>query len=233
VSEAHAILHYAERPEHPHGTRESGCSEGPAARDVGACVDAAALADSRLGIALAVAAARLAGHDARALRLDTPPGGKPRWMQGPDFSISHASGIVVCAMLGDGAAVGCDIEAESAVSARDLRLVLDDAERGLLGCGALAPAVIWTRKEAALKWAGIGLRAVNEVRVTREGVIVAGRPLHCRSAMLPGGVIASVVSARAVAGIVVRRHDARALLGELRGCMRDVNRTPASDVQPW
>jgi len=231
VSETLAILHYAERPKHPPGAREPGGLDWPAGLRAGARIDADSRADSLLGLALAAAAARLAGHDVRALRLEAAPGGKPRWVSGPDFSISHAAGLVACAMFEDGAAVGCDIEAEQAVSARDLRLVLDDAERELLVPGALAPAAIWTRKEAALKWAGLGLRAVNEVRVTREGVIVAGRLLHCRTVMLPGGVTASVVGARAVAGIVVRRHDALDLPGGLRGYARDVNRTRASDVQ--
>lgn len=213
MSETLAILHYSERPEHPPraGTR----GDVAAVLCGGPRVDAQQRADSQLGIALAAVAARFAGHDLRTLRLSTAPGCKPRWVAGPDFSISHAAGLVACAVFEDGAAVGCDIEAEQAVGARDLRLLLDDTERALLASGVLTPAVIWTRKEAALKWAGLGLRAVNEVRVTRQGVLVGGRVLHCRAAMLPGGVTVSVVGTHAGAGMVVRRHDALDLLRAL------------------
>jgi 4'-phosphopantetheinyl transferase len=215
MSESRAILHYAERPAHlPASLERASLASLPAARagELRMRDEPARRLDSPLGIGLAVAAARAAGYDVEARLWPVEPGGRPRWPAGPEFSIAHAAGLVACAMLDDGAAVGCDIEAESAVAARDLRRVLDDAERRLLTRGALSPATLWTRKEAALKWAGLGLRQVRDVRVSGEGVTVAGRRLACRSVVLPQDVIASIASARPVAAVVVRHHDALALL---------------------
>jgi hypothetical protein len=88
-------------------------------------------------------------------------------------------------------------------------------ERGLLDAGVLSPAALWSRKEAALKWAGLGLRELRVVRVSRDGATVAGQPLNCRSVRLPRGVIASIAAAHPVAGVTLRRHDALALLGAM------------------
>ncbi len=126
--------------------------------------------DSLAGLAL------LAGC-AECRRLPWPPrpplrqeaGGRPRWPDGPEFSISHAAGYAICALAPPGVAIGVDLEPLDAAAPRQLRLVMSAGERRLLESGALGAAELWTAKEAVLKAAGAGLRRVREVEIG-EGV---------------------------------------------------------------
>lgn len=167
--------------------------------------------DSVLGIALALCAARSLGCLRTPEAIEFSDAGKPAWRTGPGFSVAHAAGVVACAMRCDGGAIGCDVERAGAVAARDLRLVVDESERALLESRMLAPAVLWTRKEAALKWAGLGLRDAARPRVAFDGVVLDGTHLRCVTVDLPAGCVASVVADAAVEPIARVRHEPLAL----------------------
>ena len=90
--------------------------------------------------------------------------GKPAVRDGPGISLSHAEDFVACAMCAS-TAVGVDVELLSRIASpgRLVPLVAHDAEIDLLhACGPGDLAALfrrcWTRKEAALKAAGVGLR---------------------------------------------------------------------------
>lgn len=98
-----------------------------------------------LGLVL-VGAARLTQQEFPPQAFTFPPAGKPRLAGGPYFSISHSSSTVTC-MVCAGTDCGIDIEDR-----------LDSAESA-----AVAKLRRWTATEAALKAAGLGLRATREV----------------------------------------------------------------------
>lgn len=217
MSGSRAILHYTERPSRPWPSALSQClARLPSARR-GALEAAAAdqQIDSLLGIALALAAARGLGWSRTAEAIEFADAGKPAWPAGPGFSVAHAAGIVACAMRCDGGAIGCDVERADAVRAGDLRLVIDDSERALLESRVLSAAALWTRKEAALKWAGLDLRHVTRPRVGVDGVVLARAQLQCVTVDLPGACVASVVADAMIEPLGIARHDPLALLGAM------------------
>lgn len=77
----------------------------------------------------------------------------------PDFNISHAGNIVVCAVAGKGD-VGIDIEKPSLLSVEDFRQQFAPEEWDAIRRDPAPPEIFyryWTRKEAVLKAAGTGL----------------------------------------------------------------------------
>jgi len=98
-----------------------------------------------LGLVL-LAAVRLTGQECPSRAFTFPPGGKPRLVGGPFFSVSHTPSRVACIVC---AAADCGIDIE------DLPESVKTA--------ALAQLRRWTATEAALKAAGLGLRAASEV----------------------------------------------------------------------
>jgi phosphopantetheinyl transferase len=131
--------------------------------------DPSARAASLLGIALLDHCAREAGIAPPlpgALRF--PPGGKPDWPSGRDFSISHAGQHVACAMAPPGVQVGLDIEPAGAAERAGLRLVADEAEKEGISAAGLTATDLWTAKEAVAKLTGAGLAAVASIFVAGE-----------------------------------------------------------------
>lgn len=214
MAEGGAILHYTARPAHPRPSLLAQCLSrlSPQRHRVLEALATERCVDSLLGSALALSAARALGWPRDPGTIEYPDGGKPAWPSGPGFSIAHAAGLVACAMRRDGGAVGCDIEAVRTVAASDLRLVVDDEERALLETMRLSPAALWTCKEAALKWAGLGVRHATRPRVGVDGVALADRKLHCVTLDLPGGCIASVVADTTPEPLVLVAHEPLALL---------------------
>jgi hypothetical protein len=217
MSASGAILHYALRPAHPQPALLDACLlRLPAARRaVLAARPVEQRVDSLLGIALAQAGAQALGAVRDVASLEFPADGRPAWAGGPGFSIAHAAGLVVCAFGAGDDATGVDVEATHAVSASDLRLVTDADERALLDARVLTPAALWTRKEAALKWAGLGLRHAASPRVGSDAVTLAGTRLQAVTVALQGGCVASLVAAVALEPVAVARHDALVLLQAL------------------
>jgi phosphopantetheinyl transferase len=78
-----------------------------------------------------------------------PYAGKPRLADGPHFSVSHSHYCVACIVC---AGIECGIDIEDLPEAA--------------GAGTVAKLQRWTATEAALKAAGLGLRAAADVDVT-------------------------------------------------------------------
>ena len=106
-------------------------------------------------------------------------GEKPRLAResGADFSISHSGPWVGCAAVASGR-VGFDVE-------------MGDGER----------VTEWVAREAALKAWGAGLRAVQEVSSSAEGVRSGGVLWHARTLPLFPGASACVMTSYAVRGL--------------------------------
>jgi phosphopantetheinyl transferase len=98
-----------------------------------------------LGLVL-VGAARLTQREFPPQAFTFPAEGKPRLAGGPYFSISHSSSAVTCIVCAD---TDCGIDIEDRLDAADAMTV--------------AKLQRWTATEAALKAAGLGLRATGEV----------------------------------------------------------------------
>jgi len=109
---------------------------------------------------------------------------KPRWRAGPvDFSLSHAKSIAACAVA-SGCQVGLDAEDRRTINPRTVsRLVPADASivTGLDEGNALAR---WTRIEAVLKGAGLGVMHGREINWSDDAIVLRGQqwwlhPIDC------------------------------------------------------
>lgn len=98
-----------------------------------------------LGLVL-VGADRMTQREFPPQAFTFPPAGKPRLAGGPCFSISHSNSAVTCIVCAD---TDCGIDIEDRLDAADAMTV--------------AKLQRWTATEAALKAAGLGLRATGEV----------------------------------------------------------------------
>jgi hypothetical protein len=91
-------------------------------------------------------AARITRREFPPQAFTFPPAGKPRLVGGPYFSISHSSSTVTCIVCAD---TDCGIDIEDRLDAADAM--------------TMAKLQRWTATEAALKAAGLGLRATGDV----------------------------------------------------------------------
>lgn len=119
---------------------------------------------------------------------------KPRWPDGPDFSIAHAAGHAVCAVAPAGIAIGVDLESADAANPESLRLVTSAAERARIDAGGVTATALWTAKEAVLKAAGIGILAAPEVEI--EGAVGhhAGRAFHLKRIDLNRNLVLTIAT---------------------------------------
>ncbi|HET6705209.1 4'-phosphopantetheinyl transferase family protein [Amycolatopsis sp.] len=135
-----------------------------------------------------------------------PGHGRPRLAGAPAYSVSHTGSLLLLATASAGL-IGADVEAPAAaadpaglagvvLSASEHRefSVADPAER----TGRLLTA--WTRKEAAMKLAGLGLAAAP-ARVDVRGPLARSdvpgwprEPVHLRSLAVPGGHVAALAT---------------------------------------
>ncbi len=147
---------------------------------------------SVLGLELALAGAGClgaAGLDASRLRF--PQGGKPRFEEGPPFSISHTASRVAVAVCRDGE-VGLDVEDfDEATAADEARTRLRQ----------------WTATEASLKLLGMGLRRAADVRLSArlERASVDGTAVHLQPVGFGPGSIGHVATLEPAAAITVRQ----------------------------
>lgn len=142
-----------------------------------------------LGLALLLDCATTAGLSPPSLAaLEFPPGGKPRWPGGPDFSISHAGGHVACALAPPGVGVGLDIEPESAVAWSDLRVVCRAGERVRYADARWGATMLWATKEAVLKAAGQPAPAAARTEARKTVAWLDGRRYLLRRPHLGRGL---------------------------------------------
>jgi len=135
---------------------------------------------SLAGVALALRAlTRVTGRPVCAAELVFAAHEKPQLPGGAaDFSIAHSVPFVGCAAL-RGGRVGLDLEFG------------DDAR--------LAD---WVAREAVVKAAGLGVRAVNEVRITAAGAHCRGATWHARPLTQFPGAAACAMTSVAVQAVV-------------------------------
>ncbi len=110
-----------------------------------------------LGLVL-LATARISRQELPPRSFTFPQAGKPRLAGGPCFSISHSLSRVACVVCAD---TDCGIDIE------DLQEPVESAKAAKLQR--------WTATEAALKAAGLGLRAAGQVQLEASlGAAVVG-----------------------------------------------------------
>jgi phosphopantetheinyl transferase len=142
------------------------------------------------GVALALRAlTRALGRDVQVSELMFAPDEKPRLASAAagaqacaaaDFSVAHSGPFVGCAALRAGR-VGLDVEVGS-----DARLEN------------------WVAREAAVKAAGLGLRAVNQVKLSAAGARCRGEHWHARRLEQFPGAAACVMTSVAVVAVEAR-----------------------------
>lgn len=162
---------------------------------------------SLLGVALlaSVFAELKLAFDAAALVY--PTRGKPHLSGGPDFSISHAGGIVACAVARTGR-VGLDLEAAGTLETSTAGHVLSEQERAAIEQGALDATDAWVMKEAVVKLMGRGIGALAAVRLRDGHASFEGESVRLHPIVLAPGFTAWLASDAATSRIVVRAGDA-------------------------
>lgn len=145
-----------------------------------------------LGMRLLDEGLRARGMSGAVGRLLFPARGRPTLPGGPEFSISHAHGLVACAVADE--PVGLDLERRDAVRPMQLRLVLDPAESAAIAGGRLDPTDAWVMKEAVLKAAGRGADAARSVLLRGVSAVLEGRTWHLQRVDLAGVHVAWLAS---------------------------------------
>ncbi len=148
-----------------------------------------------LGLVM-LATARMTRQEFSPRDFTFPPGHKPRLVGGPVFSISHTLTRVACGVCAD---KDCGIDIEDVQELADVETV--------------TKLLRWTATEAALKAAGLGLRAAAQVElaVSLESAVVGKERYEVQELHGVPGVIGHVAARNALAPIVecVELDDAR------------------------
>ncbi len=158
--------------------------------------DARARQRSLLGSRLLQAGLRRAGApDETFASLHHPAGAKPRIGAPYEFSLAHCEGLVACA-IACGSPVGIDVERMGTLTAGTSSLYLSAAERGWAGEDAARFYLLWTRKEAVAKAAGLrGLRDLRAVEIDGERATVNGEAWHTTTLDVGIGFVAQLACA--------------------------------------
>jgi phosphopantetheinyl transferase len=144
----------------------------------------AAARASLAGIALARRAlAAVLGRPVAVAELVFPAGAKPRLGTdaAADFSIAHSASLVGCAAL-RGARVGFDVE-----------------------YGTHERLADWVAREAVVKAAGLGVRALHEVSWSAGGALCRGTRWYARRLETFPGAAACLMTSAEVAAVELRR----------------------------
>jgi len=131
-----------------------------------------------LGLVL-MAASRLTRQEFPSRAFTFPQEGKPRLVGGPFFSISHSLSRLACVVCAD---TDCGIDIE------DLQEPVEAT--------ALTKLQRWTATEAALKAAGLGLRAAKEVEIatTLRSAFIRSERYELQAVDIVPGVIGHVAA---------------------------------------
>jgi phosphopantetheinyl transferase len=136
---------------------------------------------SRAEWALQVAALRLleigmerCGHDDFRLGdVVHASGKKPVWRKPVDFSIAHATGMVVVA-IASVARVGADVEPAGAVSVRIAQRLMSPSAALLPPLAASSATDRWTQVEAIVKAAGVGVFRALDIEWHADSAVLDG-----------------------------------------------------------
>lgn len=169
---------------------------------------------SLLGTRLLAMGLRALGYAEAALAtLQHHPRSRPTLDAPIDFSLSHADGLIACALSTEGP-VGIDVEKVASFKADDFRLYLDEAERVWAGRSALRFLEVWTRKEAVAKAADSrGLRDVPRIHVDAAAQCArfAGRAWQTRRVPVGRAHVASLALGHEPLALNVQRVARRTL----------------------
>ncbi|MGF6930634.1 4'-phosphopantetheinyl transferase [Chitinophaga sp. W2I13] len=115
----------------------------------------------------------------------------------PDFNISHAGNMVVCAVAGKGD-VGIDIEKPTLLSVEDFHQQFTPEEWDAIRIDPASPEIFyryWTRKEAVLKAAGTGLNeALHLLNVMNNSVFYHQHTWQLSAVPIMPGYVCHVAS---------------------------------------
>jgi phosphopantetheinyl transferase len=169
------ILYHTDLRDHwPEGGGRALAARLPYARRLALRAGTETARASLAGIALALRALTVVlGRPVALSEIVFAEGAKPQLAAGPaaaDFSIAHSGTLVGCAAV-RGAQVGFDVE-----QGTDERLNN------------------WVAREATVKAAGIGMRAMNEVTLEQGGAQCRGRRWHGRRLDAFPGATACIMS---------------------------------------
>ena len=140
--------------------------------------------------------------------LELSPNGKPVGSNGANFSISHAGGLIACA-VGVGVRVGLDLEPVPAHrSTLPLPRYMDAAELMAARRSSLEGLRIWTAKEAILKAAGgAGLPDLEAVTVRGNRGIFRGKTWYLEAPDLDDGYVARIATDQPGVPVGINRYD--------------------------
>jgi len=158
---------------------------------------------SRTGLALLAALARDCRLPPFAL-LHRDGNGKPRFPDGPDFSISHSRGFAACAVAPPGFSIGIDLEPRDRARAAAVLRIAGEQERAALADGVMTATELWTAKEAVLKAAGAGLPEICGVSVQPAIAHFAGRTYAWRHVHPGQGLVLAIVVDRTMPPVEIR-----------------------------
>jgi hypothetical protein len=148
-----------------------------------------------LGLVL-VGAARMSQREFPPQAFTFPPAGKPRLAGGPHFSISHSNSVVSCIVCAE---TDCGIDIEDRLDSAD--------------SATIAKLRRWTATEAALKAAGLGLRAAGQVALADrlEHAVVRSQRYELQSLDVVPGLICHIAARQKLTPIIapVELDDAR------------------------
>lgn len=203
------ILHYAAVPAQPWERLWAIWSARLAPTKAAAIARLRQAADrnaSLLGLALLESALASVGLGFDPAQIAYPAPGKPQLPSGPDFSVSHAGGLVGCAVALQGG-IGFDMEPRAAVTAGQLRLALGGRELDQVCAGERDPTVAWVQAEATLKAMGLGASAAPRVRLDGRSATVDGDAWFLSPVALGSGHVAWLAhrSAELELSVVERR----------------------------
>lgn len=115
----------------------------------------------------------------------------------PDFNISHAGNIVVCAVANKGS-VGIDIEKPVSLSVEDFRQQFAPEEWDAIRHDPASPEIFyryWTRKEAVLKAAGTGLNEeLHRLNIIADSVFYHQHTWHLNPVTIMPGYVCHLAS---------------------------------------
>jgi 4'-phosphopantetheinyl transferase len=144
--------------------------------------------------------------------LHHPRGAKPCIDPPYEFSLAHCEGRVGCAVT-TGSPVGLDVEHLGSLTAGSSGLYLAPAERAWAGDDSTRFYVLWTRKEAVAKAAGLrGLRDLRAVEIDGTRARANGRAWHTTALDLGPEFIAHLACAEARPIVDLVRLDPETLL---------------------
>jgi len=161
---------------------------------------------SALGLALLGQAAQQLGvSDFNYSQLIFSPAQKPRCSLGLEFNITHSASIIACAASLN-SPLGIDTETAGRENTKLLRHAFNDDELAQIQNGERHYLEFWVKKEAVVKAAGVGLRAMKSVQLEQGRALYNGQQWHLHHLMLDKNEISYLASLQTKPVITCQKH---------------------------